>query len=92
MVESGDYKGALEHLNSIEKWTLDKIAFLERKAEIYLGLKDFNAAAQEYRSLLKLNSETYKYHYALLKALNILTSGLFNSFSFLKKLNLICIR
>lgn len=71
IAESGDYQRALDHLNSIAKHNLDRLAVLESRA-LYLsklGRKDEAIAA--YRALIDRNPEHPDYYNSLLELLQI---------------------
>ncbi|KAL9091595.1 MAG: hypothetical protein Q9159_001333 [Coniocarpon cinnabarinum] len=67
--ERGDIDRALEHLDSIDKRTLDRTAIMERRAAFLLRLKRFKDAEDAYRALLERNNELRAYYDGLEQAL-----------------------
>jgi peptide alpha-N-acetyltransferase len=66
--ESGDTDRALEHLESIAKANLDRVAVMEARARILLKLNRLDEAEQAYRALLERNNEYRLYYECLEKA------------------------
>ncbi|KAI1171594.1 tetratricopeptide [Nemania sp. FL0916] len=62
IAETGDYQRALDHLESISKHNLDRLAVLELKAEYLAKLGKTEEAANAYRSLIDRNSEHAEYY------------------------------
>lgn len=71
IAEQGDYKRALEHLESAAKQNLDRLAFLESRAEYLLKLDRKDEAAKAYRALIDRNCEHAPYYTKLAEALDI---------------------
>ncbi|KAF8539178.1 NMDA receptor-regulated protein 1-domain-containing protein [Trichophaea hybrida] len=71
IAESGDIKRALEHLESIAKNCLDKVAVLESRAEYLLKLGQKEDAERAYRVLLDRNPEQRAYYVGLEQALGV---------------------
>ncbi|KAM3520183.1 hypothetical protein NHJ13051_007006 [Beauveria bassiana] len=71
IAEQGDYKRALQHLETDAKQNLDRLAFLENRAEYLLKLERKEEAAQAYRTLIDRNCEYATYYTQLIKALGI---------------------
>ncbi|TQV93863.1 N-terminal acetyltransferase catalytic subunit [Cordyceps javanica] len=71
IAEQGDYKRALQHLETDAKQNLDRLAFLESRAEYLLKLDRKEDAATAYRSLIDRNCEHATYYTQLIKALGI---------------------
>mmetsp|Transcript_28646 Transcript_28646/g.46406 ORF Transcript_28646/g.46406 Transcript_28646/m.46406 type:complete len:923 (-) Transcript_28646:67-2835(-) len=66
--ESGDFQGAYDELIKSDKIILDRLAALEMKAQVCLGLKHFDEAREAYSQLLAINSENLSYHHGLQSA------------------------
>eukprot|EP01114_Cavostelium_apophysatum_P002126 TRINITY_DN1184_c0_g1_i2.p1 TRINITY_DN1184_c0_g1~~TRINITY_DN1184_c0_g1_i2.p1 ORF type:complete len:462 (-),score=148.78 TRINITY_DN1184_c0_g1_i2:96-1481(-) len=77
--ESGDLKGALEHLDKSEKKVVDKLALKEKRAELLLKLGRNEDAEHDYRNLLKLNADHRGYHNGLIASLGISKGGVVES-------------
>ncbi|KFY43335.1 hypothetical protein V495_03997 [Pseudogymnoascus sp. VKM F-4514 (FW-929)] len=75
IAEQGDYKKALEHLESAGKHNLDRLAVLELRAEYLSKLGRNEEAATAFRALIDRNSECKKYYDGLAAALNIESSN-----------------
>lgn len=71
IADSGDIGRALEHLESMAKNCLDKVALLELRAEYLLKLGRKEEAQQAYRILLDRNPERRDYYAELEKAMGI---------------------
>lgn len=71
IAESGDYQRALDHLESACKQNLDRLAYLEARADYlsHLGKKD--EAAKAYRALLDRNPDHTEYYDLLVKVADI---------------------
>jgi N-alpha-acetyltransferase 15/16, NatA auxiliary subunit len=64
--ESGDTERALEHLESIAKANLDRVAIMEARARFLLKLNKLDEAEQAYRALQERNNE-YRFYYECLE-------------------------
>ncbi|GAW11938.1 hypothetical protein ANO14919_012910 [Xylariales sp. No.14919] len=62
IAETGDYQRALDHLESIAKHNLDRLAVLELRAEYLAKLGKKDEAVKAYRALLDRNSEHPEYY------------------------------
>lgn len=71
IAETGDYKRALEHLESIAQTVLDKTAVMELRAEYLLKLVRNEEAEKAYRALIHRNHEYRAYYEGLEKALGL---------------------
>lgn len=71
IAETGDYQRALDHLESISKHNLDRLAVLELKAEYLAKLGKKDEAAKAYRALLDRNSEHPEYYNRLTEVLGL---------------------
>ncbi|KAI9158847.1 N-alpha-acetyltransferase 16, NatA auxiliary subunit [Paramyrothecium foliicola] len=71
IAEQGDYQRALDHLEASAKHSLDRLAFLESRAEYLQKLGRNDEAAKAYRALIDRNSERPTYYTKLIEALNI---------------------
>lgn len=71
IMEQGDYERALEHLETSAKHSLDRLAFLEKRAECLAKLGRKEDAAKAYRALLERNQEHPAYYEALEDALQL---------------------
>jgi N-alpha-acetyltransferase 15/16, NatA auxiliary subunit len=71
IAEQGDYERALEHLRTISKHNLDRLAVMELRAEYLKKLGKKEDAAKAYRSLLDRNSEHPDYYLDLLEVSDI---------------------
>ena len=71
IAEMGDTERALEHLESVEKNTLDRTAIMEMRAAYLLKLERKKEAEQAYRDLLARNPEYRAYYEALEKAMGL---------------------
>ncbi|KAL1862701.1 hypothetical protein VTK73DRAFT_6678 [Phialemonium thermophilum] len=71
IAEQGDIQRALEHLESIAKDNLDKLAVLELRAQYLAQLDRKEDAAKAYRALLERNPEHPDYYASLVKVLAI---------------------
>ncbi|KAK6495345.1 hypothetical protein TWF481_003369 [Arthrobotrys musiformis] len=69
--ETGDYQKALDHLESISRIAVDKVAILEARAEYNLKLGNNEAAEKAYRVLLERNPEKRLYYTGLEKSLGV---------------------
>jgi Tfp pilus assembly protein PilF len=64
--ESGNTERALEHLESIAKTNLDKVAVMEARARFLLRLNHLDQAEQAYRAMIERNNE-YRFYYECLE-------------------------
>ncbi|KAK6077805.1 tetratricopeptide [Seiridium cupressi] len=71
IAEQGDYERALEHLRTIAKSNLDRLAIMELRAEYLKQLGRKEDAVKSYRNLLDRNSEHPDYYLDLLKVSDI---------------------
>ncbi|OAA53054.1 Alpha-acetyltransferase 15, NatA [Cordyceps fumosorosea ARSEF 2679] len=71
IAEQGDYKRALQHLETDAKQNLDRLAVLESRAEYLLKLDRKEEAAKAYRALIDRNCEHATYYTQLTRALGI---------------------
>ena len=71
IAESGDTQRALDHLQSISKGCLDKVALRETRASYMLKLDDMEGAEKVYRALLDRNPENRAYYAGLETALGV---------------------
>ncbi|KAI5862529.1 N-terminal acetyltransferase A, auxiliary subunit [Durotheca rogersii] len=71
IAEMQDYQRALDHLESVAKHNLDRLAVLELRAEYLSKLGRKEEAADAYRALLARNSEHPEYYAKLVDALGI---------------------
>lgn len=71
IAEQGDYKRALQHLETDAKQNLDRLAYLENRAEYLLKLDRKDEAAKAYRVLIDRNCEHAPYYTRLIEALGI---------------------
>lgn len=71
IAERGDYERALEHLKTIAKHNLDRLAVMELRAEYLKQLGKKEEAVQAYRSLLDRNSEHPDYYIGLIEVSDI---------------------
>lgn len=71
IMEQGDYQRALDHLDGDAKQNLDRLAFMESKAECFLKLGRKDDAVKAYRSLLDRNSEHAEYYTKLIEAMGL---------------------
>lgn len=71
IAEQGDYQRALDHLEKDCKHNLDRLAFLEARAEYLQKLGRKTDAANAYRALLDRNSEHAEYYTKLAECLDI---------------------
>ncbi|KAI3335993.1 tetratricopeptide [Ustulina deusta] len=62
IAETGDYQRALDHLESIAKHNLDRLAVLELRADYLAKLGKKDEAVKAYRALLDRNSEHPEYY------------------------------
>ncbi|KAF1981215.1 TPR-like protein [Aulographum hederae CBS 113979] len=68
IAEMGEYKQALEHLETIAKSNLDVTSVMELRAEYLLKLDDKEGAKEAYKALIERNNEYRKYYEGLEKA------------------------
>jgi peptide alpha-N-acetyltransferase len=66
--ETGDIKGALEHLSTIEKHVCDQKSLKEKRAQFHLALGQPEIAEAEYRALLAHNPDNWAYFDGLRKS------------------------
>ncbi|KAK9789874.1 putative N-alpha-acetyltransferase 16, NatA auxiliary subunit [Seiridium cardinale] len=71
IAEQGDYERALEHLRTIAKSNLDRLAVMELRAEYLKQLGRKEDAVKSYRNLLNRNSEHPDYYLDLLNVSDI---------------------
>jgi len=71
IAETGDYQRALDHLESIAKYNLDRLAILELRAEYLLKLGKEEEAVNAYRALLDRNPEHPEYYKKLEEAMGL---------------------
>ncbi|OTA87776.1 hypothetical protein M434DRAFT_399365 [Hypoxylon sp. CO27-5] len=71
IAEMQDYQRALDHLESIAKTNLDRLAVLEYRAEYLSKLDRKEEAANAYRALLDRNPEHPEYYTKLVNSLDI---------------------
>ncbi|KAH6646275.1 tetratricopeptide [Truncatella angustata] len=71
IAEQGDYERALEHLRTIAKHNLDRLAVMELRAEYLKQLGRKEDAVKAYRALLDRNSEHPDYYLGLLDVSDI---------------------
>lgn len=74
IAESGDTQRALDHLETVAKDSLDKLAVLELRAQYLAQLGKKDEAEKAYRALLNRNPEHPEYYTRLIEILN-LTEG-----------------
>ncbi|EPS36740.1 hypothetical protein H072_9699 [Dactylellina haptotyla CBS 200.50] len=71
IAESGDYQKALDHLETISRIAVDRVAVLEARAEYHLQLGKNEDAEKAYRVLLDRNQEKRSYYAGLEKSLGL---------------------
>lgn len=71
IAEQGDYERALEHLRTIAKHNLDRLAVMELRAEYLKNLGRKEEAAKAYRALLDRNAEHPDYYINLVQVSDI---------------------
>lgn len=71
IAESGDLTRALEHLEAVQKNSLDRTAVMEMRADYLLRLGRSEEAEKAYRALLDRNNEYRAYYEGLEKALGL---------------------
>lgn len=71
IAEAGDYQKALDHLESIARHNLDRLAILELRAEYLAKLGKKDEAVKAYRALLDRNSEHPEYYNKLTEAMGL---------------------
>ncbi|KAI1423372.1 tetratricopeptide [Xylaria sp. FL1777] len=71
IAETGDYQRALDHLESIAKHNLDRLAVLELRAEYLAKLGKKEEAIKAYRALLGRNSEHPEYYNRLIDVMGL---------------------
>ncbi|KAI0398965.1 tetratricopeptide [Xylaria palmicola] len=71
IAETGDYQRALDHLESISKHNLDRLAVLELRAEYLTKLGRNEEAAKAYRALLDRNPEHPQYYNQLSQVMGL---------------------
>jgi N-alpha-acetyltransferase 15/16, NatA auxiliary subunit len=71
IAESGDYQRALDHLESIAKINLDRLAVLDLRAQYLRQLGKTEESAEAYRALIERNSEHPEYYNKLAEVLGI---------------------
>ncbi|KAF9121492.1 N-alpha-acetyltransferase 16, NatA auxiliary subunit [Mortierella sp. 14UC] len=69
--ETGDIKGALEHLDSIEKHVCDRNAVREKRAKFFLDLGRQEDAEKAYRGLIAHNPDNFAYFDGLRKSVGL---------------------
>ncbi|CAI4211974.1 unnamed protein product [Parascedosporium putredinis] len=68
IAEQGDYSRALEHLETAVKHNLDRLGYLEGRAEYLAKLERNEEAATAYRTLIERNPEHPEYYEGLIDA------------------------
>lgn len=71
IAEQGDYERALTHLEEHAKNSLDRLTFLEKRAELLTKLGKKEEAAKAYRVLLERNPEHPEYYTLLENVLDV---------------------
>ncbi len=71
IAEQGDIQRAYDHLKTVAKWNLDRVAVSELTAEYLLKLDRKEEAAKAYRLLVDRNSEHKAYYDGLTEAMAI---------------------
>jgi peptide alpha-N-acetyltransferase len=71
IAEAGDTKRALDHLESLYKFNLDRTAVMELRAEYLLKLERYEEAEKAYRALVERNNEYRAYYDGLERALRL---------------------
>lgn len=71
IAEQGDYERALKHLNTACKQNLDRLAFLEARADYLTKLEKKDEAVTAWRALLDRNSEHPAYYDRLFEVLDL---------------------
>ncbi|KAK8085516.1 TPR-like protein [Apiospora hydei] len=71
IAEQGDYQRALDHLESIAKTNLDRLAVMELRAEYLTKLEKKEEAVKAYRALLDRNAEHPDYYNKLIEVMGI---------------------
>ncbi|KAB5554634.1 NMDA receptor-regulated protein 1 [Coniochaeta sp. 2T2.1] len=71
IAESGDYQRALDHLETIGKANLDKLAVMELRAQYLTQLGKKDEAEKAYRALLDRNPEHPEYYTRLIEILGL---------------------
>lgn len=71
IAETGDYQRALDHLESACKQNLDRLAYLEARADYLAHLGKKEEAAKAYRVLLDRNPDHTEYYDLLVKVADI---------------------
>jgi peptide alpha-N-acetyltransferase len=71
IAESGDTQRALDHLESVAKDNLDKLAVMELRAQYLAQLAKKDEAAKAYRALLNRNPEHPEYYTRLIDILGL---------------------
>ncbi|KAI0100575.1 tetratricopeptide [Nemania sp. FL0031] len=71
IAETGDYQRALDHLESISKHNLDRLAVLELRAEYLAKLGRKDEAVKAYHALLDRNSEHPEYYNQLADVMGV---------------------
>ena len=76
IAETGEMERALEHLDNIEKKTLDRTSVMEMRAHYLLRLERRQDAAIAFRALLARNGERRAYYQGLEEALELKRSDI----------------
>ncbi|KAI1872760.1 hypothetical protein JX265_004863 [Neoarthrinium moseri] len=71
IAEQGDYERALEHLKTISRHNLDRLAVMELRAEYLAKLDRKEEAEKAYRALLDRNPDHPDYYTKLLEVVNV---------------------
>ncbi|KAI1325012.1 tetratricopeptide [Xylariaceae sp. FL0255] len=71
IAEQGDYQRALDHLETIAKHNLDRLAILELRAEYLAKLGKKDESVKAYRALLDRNSEHPEYYDKLIDTMGL---------------------
>ncbi|KAI1825975.1 tetratricopeptide [Xylaria intraflava] len=71
IAETGDYQKALDHLESIAKHNLDRLAILELRAKYLAKLGKGDEAIKAYRALLDRNPEHPEYYNQLTEVMGL---------------------
>jgi tetratricopeptide (TPR) repeat protein len=76
IAEQGNTEKALEHLEAVGKFSLDRLAVMELRAKYLTQLGRKDDAVNAYRALIDRNSEYKRYYDGLVEALEIGSSDL----------------
>lgn len=75
IAESGDTARALDHLDSVDWQVLDKLEVAERRAKYCLQLARHDEAQRQYRHLLDINPDCYRYFAGYERAKQVVGEG-----------------